>query len=97
MFLVTGKNVFLRFIGVKVVFVLFFLTLQQTLWCHLLTYYREQKCLVEGPLSSLKECFVNISKPRKLVNTTNPVSIYRRKGLCQCCAQAGILILDVQK
>ncbi|GFO35773.1 regulator of nonsense transcripts 1 [Plakobranchus ocellatus] len=45
---------------------------RQTLWCHLLTYYREQKCLVEGPLSSLKECFVNISKPRKLVNTTNP-------------------------
>lgn len=45
---------------------------RQPLWCHLLTYYREQKCLVEGPLSSLKECFVNISKPRKLVNTTNP-------------------------
>ncbi|CAG5132003.1 unnamed protein product [Candidula unifasciata] len=45
---------------------------RQTLWCHLLTYYREQKCLVEGQLSNLKECFVNISKPRKLVNTTNP-------------------------
>jgi len=45
---------------------------RQTLWCHLLTNYREQKVLVEGPLSSLKECFVSISKPRKLVNTTNP-------------------------
>ncbi|CAG5115158.1 unnamed protein product [Candidula unifasciata] len=45
---------------------------RQSLWCHLLTFYRDQKCLVEGPLSSLKECFVNISKPRKLVNTTNP-------------------------
>ena len=48
--------------------------LQQPLWNHLLTYYKEQKCLVEGPLTNLKESLIQFSKPRKLVNSTNPVS-----------------------
>lgn len=48
--------------------------LQQPLWNHLLTYYKEQKCLVEGPLNNLKESMIQFSKPRKLVNTSNPVS-----------------------
>lgn len=46
---------------------------QQPLWNHLLTYYKEQKCLVEGPLNNLKESMIQFSKPRKLVNTSNPV------------------------
>ncbi|KAH3839137.1 regulator of nonsense transcripts 1-like [Dreissena polymorpha] len=45
---------------------------KQPLWNHLLTYYKEQKCLVEGPLNNLKESLIQFSKPRKLVNSTNP-------------------------
>ncbi|KAK7481622.1 hypothetical protein BaRGS_00027138 [Batillaria attramentaria] len=45
---------------------------KQPLWNHLLTYYKEQKCLVEGPLTNLKESLIQFSKPRKLVNSTNP-------------------------
>lgn len=45
---------------------------QQELWNHLLTYYKEQRVLVEGPLSNLKECMMQFSKPRKLINTANP-------------------------
>lgn len=45
---------------------------KQPLWNHLLTYYKEQKCLVEGALNNLKESLIQFSKPRKLVNTTNP-------------------------
>lgn len=45
---------------------------KQPLWNHLLTYYKEQKCLVEGPLTNLKESLIQFSKPRKLVNSANP-------------------------
>lgn len=45
---------------------------KQPLWNHLLTYFKEQKCLVEGPLNNLKESLIQFSKPRKLVNSTNP-------------------------
>ena len=31
--------------------------------------------LVEGPLNNLKESMIQLSKPRKLINATNPVSI----------------------
>ncbi|CAG2193841.1 Putative regulator of nonsense transcripts 1,ATP-dependent helicase upf1,Regulator of nonsense transcripts 1,ATP-dependent helicase NAM7,Regulator of nonsense transcripts 1 homolog [Mytilus edulis] len=44
---------------------------KQPLWNHLLTYFKEQKCLVEGPLNNLKESMIQFSKPRKLVNTSN--------------------------
>nr|KAG5695522.1 hypothetical protein BaRGS_008025 [Batillaria attramentaria] len=43
------------------------------LWNHLLTYYKEQKCLVEGPLTKLKQSRIQLSQPRKLVNSTNPL------------------------
>ncbi|XP_035667154.1 regulator of nonsense transcripts 1-like isoform X1 [Branchiostoma floridae] len=45
---------------------------KQPLWNNLLVDYKEQKVLVEGPLNNLKESMVQFSKPRKLVNTTNP-------------------------
>lgn len=45
---------------------------KQPLWNHLLTYYKEQKVLVEGPLTHLKESMIQFSKPRKLVNAANP-------------------------
>ena len=39
---------------------------KQQLWNHLLTYYKEQKVLVEGPLNNLKESMIQFSKPRKV-------------------------------
>lgn len=53
---------------------------KQPLWNHLLNYYKEQKVLVEGPLNNLRESLMQFSKPRKLVNTINPVSLC----LCVC-------------
>lgn len=49
---------------------------KQPLWNHLLNYYKEQKVLVEGPLNNLRESLMQFSKPRKLVNTINPVSFF---------------------
>ncbi len=46
---------------------------KQILWNHLLTYYKEQRVLVEGPLNNLKESMIQFSKPKKLINPTNPV------------------------
>ena len=40
----------------------------------MLTYYKEQKVLVEGPLNNLKESMIQFSKPKKLTNPMNPVS-----------------------
>lgn len=50
---------------------------KQPLWNHLLNYYKEQKVLVEGPLNNLRESLMQFSKPRKLVNAVNPVSLVR--------------------
>lgn len=55
---------------------------KQPLWNHLLNYYKEQKVLVEGPLNNLRESLMQFSKPRKLVNTINPVSVSR--SFCTC-------------
>ncbi|XP_064232740.1 regulator of nonsense transcripts 1-like [Aotus nancymaae] len=41
---------------------------KQSLWNHLLNYYKEQKVLVEGPLNKLRKSLTQFSKPRKLVN-----------------------------
>ena len=45
---------------------------KQPLWNHLLNFYKEQKVLVEGPLNNLKESMIQFSKPKKLVNASNP-------------------------
>uniref|UniRef100_A0A915IER4 DNA helicase n=1 Tax=Romanomermis culicivorax TaxID=13658 RepID=A0A915IER4_ROMCU len=45
---------------------------KQLLWHHLLDFYKEKKLLVEGPLNGLKESPMVFSKPRALVNATNP-------------------------
>jgi regulator of nonsense transcripts 1 len=45
---------------------------KQLLWNHLLSYYKEQKVLVEGPLNNLKESMIQFSKPKKLTNALNP-------------------------
>lgn len=45
---------------------------KQPLWNHLLSFYKENRVLVEGPLNNLKESLIQFSKPRKLINTVNP-------------------------
>uniref|UniRef100_A0A6M2DNA6 DNA helicase n=1 Tax=Xenopsylla cheopis TaxID=163159 RepID=A0A6M2DNA6_XENCH len=47
---------------------------KQPLWNHLLTFYKEQKVLVEGSLNNLKESMIQFTKPKKLVNSINPGS-----------------------
>jgi len=45
---------------------------KQPLWNHLLNDYKDQQLLMEGPLSNLKESAIQFTKPRKLVNASNP-------------------------
>lgn len=45
---------------------------KQPLWNHLLSHYKDQRVLVEGPLNNLKESMIQFNKPRKLVNAANP-------------------------
>ena len=47
---------------------------RHNVWNHLLEHYKENHCLVEGPLTNLKESLMQFSKPRKMVNTLNPGS-----------------------
>ncbi|KAJ8304424.1 hypothetical protein KUTeg_018007 [Tegillarca granosa] len=49
---------------------------KQPLWNHLLTYYKEQKCLVEGPLNNLKESLIqfNMGYREPVVRTHDQLS-----------------------
>nr|XP_027195378.1 regulator of nonsense transcripts 1-like [Dermatophagoides pteronyssinus] len=48
---------------------------KQPIWNHLLSFYKEQRVLVEGPLNNLKESLIQFSKPRKMINPiTNGLS-----------------------
>ena len=51
------------------------------LWNHLLHHYKENHCLVEGPLTNLKESMMQFSKPRKLVNSLNPGSHFMNTAM----------------
>ncbi|WOK98706.1 regulator of nonsense transcripts [Canna indica] len=42
---------------------------KQPLWNSLLTHYKEHECLVEGPLSNLKQSMVQFQKPKKIYNS----------------------------
>lgn len=44
---------------------------KQPIWNHLLSFYKEQKVLIEGPLNNLKESLIQFSKPRKMFNPIN--------------------------
>lgn len=44
---------------------------KQAIWNHLLTFYKESKVLVEGPLNNLKESLIQFSKPHKMTNPIN--------------------------
>ncbi|CAI9095530.1 OLC1v1031511C1 [Oldenlandia corymbosa var. corymbosa] len=41
---------------------------KQPLWNSLLTHYKENECLVEGPLNNLKQSMVQFQKPKKIYN-----------------------------
>ncbi|XP_047323451.1 regulator of nonsense transcripts 1 homolog isoform X2 [Impatiens glandulifera] len=41
---------------------------KQPLWNSLLTHFKEHECLVEGPLSNLKQSMVQFQKPKKMYN-----------------------------
>lgn len=47
---------------------------KQPLWNHLLHHFKEHRCLVEGPLTNLKESLMQFSKPKKIINAMNPGS-----------------------
>jgi regulator of nonsense transcripts 1 len=49
---------------------------KQPLWNHLLNDYKDQHLLMEGPLTNLRESAIQFTKPRKLVNATNPGGRY---------------------
>jgi hypothetical protein len=49
---------------------------KQPLWNSLLTYFKKNGCLVEGPLNNLKESKVQFQKPRKYIGP-DYFSIYR--------------------
>ena len=51
------------------------------LWNHLLHHFKENHCLVEGPLTNLKESLMQFSKPRKLVNSLNPGSHFMNTAM----------------
>eukprot|EP00039_Didymoeca_costata_P001888 m.55985 g.55985 ORF g.55985 m.55985 type:complete len:1105 (+) comp11014_c0_seq3:109-3423(+) len=42
---------------------------KHALWHHLLVHYRDKKCLVEGPLASLKQCMIRFGQPRPMRQT----------------------------
>lgn len=41
---------------------------KQLLWNNLLTHFKENDCLVEGPLANLKHSMMRFPAPRKYVN-----------------------------
>ena len=48
--------------------------------CYTVHQYKENHCLVEGPLSNLKESLMQFSKPRQLTNSLNPGSHFMKTG-----------------
>ena len=45
---------------------------RHTMWNNLLTYFKENRTLVEGPLNDLRESAIQFVKPRPLKNNVNP-------------------------
>mmetsp|Transcript_4471 Transcript_4471/g.13558 ORF Transcript_4471/g.13558 Transcript_4471/m.13558 type:complete len:1016 (+) Transcript_4471:86-3133(+) len=52
---------------------------QQALWANLLTHYKENDALVEGPLNNLKPSMVQLPKPRRFKFTTRLDSTKRNE------------------
>lgn len=51
---------------------------KQPLWYHLLTFYKEHRVLVEGALNNLKDCPIQLNRPRKMLNHFVPGNNYLR-------------------
>ena len=64
---------------------------KQPLWYHLLTFYKENKVLVEGPLNNLKECMIQLHRPRKMISHFVPGSHYLRNQALNQTAPANPL------
>lgn len=54
---------------------------KQPLWNHLLSYMKENRVLVEGPLNHLKESMIQFSKARQMINTLNPGSHFMTRNV----------------
>jgi hypothetical protein len=54
---------------------------KQPLWNALLNHFKEARCLVEGPLSNLKQSMVQLSKPKKVRTTLIP----KHTAVCMMC------------
>lgn len=46
-----------------------------------MSFYKEQKVLVEGPLTNLKESLIQFAKPKKLINSDNPGSHFMTSSM----------------
>jgi regulator of nonsense transcripts 1 len=51
---------------------------KQPLWYHLLTFYKENRVLVEGALNNLKECLIQLNRPKNMVSHFVPGNNYLR-------------------
>jgi len=54
---------------------------RHALWNHLLHHYKDTHCLVEGPLTNMKESLMQFSKPKPLMNSQNPGSHFMRTAM----------------
>lgn len=52
---------------------------KHTLWNHLLTYYKENNVLVEGPLNNLKPSLIQFNKIKKASNSIPMISAFMMK------------------
>ena len=59
---------------------------KQPLWNALLNHFKEARCLVEGPLSNLKQSLVQLAKPRKVRSTRSRFLLASLSGCCVPCA-----------
>jgi hypothetical protein len=59
---------------------------RQPLWNALLGHFREQRCLVEGPLSALKPSLVQLARPSKARARAAPCSMLGHAAHAQAIA-----------
>ena len=65
----------------EVVFAVLQVLSRHPLWNHLLCHYKENHCLVEGPLTNMKESLMQFSKPKTMVNSMNPGSHFMKAAM----------------
>ncbi|KAL3110234.1 hypothetical protein niasHT_015837 [Heterodera trifolii] len=63
---------------------------RQLLWHHLLAYFKDNDCLVEGPLNNLKSSPITFPKPKALSNQHMPGARYVNRSLGFTMKELGI-------